>query len=64
MRVIMLIASALAYFINGAIQKARFGNAKEMNFETPLTWLVWIDLLRLHRPHLSGFRGHHSRSWR
>ena len=42
MRVIMLIASAAAYFINGAIQKMRFGNAKEMNFETPLTWLVWI----------------------
>jgi len=42
MRVIMLIASAAAYFINGAIQKVRFGNAKEMNFETPLTWLVWI----------------------
>ncbi len=42
MRVIMLIASAAAYFINGAIQKARFSNATEMNFETPLTWLVWI----------------------
>jgi len=42
MRVIMLIASALAYFLNGAIQKARYGNASEMNFETPLTWLVWI----------------------
>jgi K(+)-stimulated pyrophosphate-energized sodium pump len=42
MRVIMLFASAAAYFINGAIQKARFGNAAEMNFETPLTWLVWI----------------------
>ena len=42
MRVIMLIASAAAYFINGAIQKARYGNAKEMNFEAPLTWLVWI----------------------
>jgi K(+)-stimulated pyrophosphate-energized sodium pump len=42
MRVIMLIASALAYFLNGAIQKARFGNAADMNFETPLTWLVWI----------------------
>jgi K(+)-stimulated pyrophosphate-energized sodium pump len=42
MRVIMLIASAAAYFINGAIQKVRYGNAKEMNFETPLTWLVWI----------------------
>jgi K(+)-stimulated pyrophosphate-energized sodium pump len=42
MRVIMLIASAVAYFLNGAIQKARYGNAAEMNFETPLTWLVWI----------------------
>ena len=42
MRVIMLISSAAAYFINGAIQKARFGNATQMNFETPLTWLVWI----------------------
>ncbi len=42
MRVIMLIASAAAYFINGAIQKVRYGTAKEMNFETPLTWLVWI----------------------
>jgi len=42
MRIIMLIASAVAYFINTAIQKARFSKAKEMNFETPLTWLVWI----------------------
>jgi K(+)-stimulated pyrophosphate-energized sodium pump len=42
MRIIMLIASAIAYFINNAIQKARYGTAKEMNFETPLTWLVWI----------------------
>ena len=42
MRVIMLIASAAAYFINGGIQKARYGNAKDMNFEAPLTWLVWI----------------------
>jgi len=45
MRIVMLIASAAAYFINGAIAKARFGNAKEMNFETPLTSLVWITSL-------------------
>jgi K(+)-stimulated pyrophosphate-energized sodium pump len=45
MRIIMLIASALAYFINSVIQKARYANAKEMNFETPLTWLVWITSL-------------------
>jgi K(+)-stimulated pyrophosphate-energized sodium pump len=42
MRIIMLIASAAAYFINSVIQQSRYGNAKEMNFETPLTWLVWI----------------------
>ena len=42
MRIMMLVASALAYFINGAIAKARFGNADQMNFETPLTWLVWL----------------------
>jgi K(+)-stimulated pyrophosphate-energized sodium pump len=42
MRIIMLIASAIAYFINNVIQKGRYGAAKEVNFETPLTWLVWI----------------------
>jgi K(+)-stimulated pyrophosphate-energized sodium pump len=42
MRIMMLVASALAYFINSAIAKARFGNADQMNFETPLTWLVWL----------------------
>ena len=42
MRVIMLVASAAAYFINGAIAKARFADSDDMNFETPLTSLVWI----------------------
>ncbi len=42
MRVIMLLASALSYFLNGAIAKAKYGNAAEMNFEAPLTSLVWI----------------------
>ncbi len=42
MRVIMLVASALSYFLNGAIAKAKYGNAAEMNFEAPLTSLVWI----------------------
>jgi len=42
MRIAMLVSSAAAYFINGAIAKARFGNADEMNFEAPLTSLVWI----------------------
>jgi K(+)-stimulated pyrophosphate-energized sodium pump len=42
MRVMMLIASSLSYFINAVIAKARFGKADEMNFETPLTTLVWL----------------------
>ena len=42
MRIMMLVSSALAYFINGAIAKARYGSANEMNFEAPLTTLVWL----------------------
>ncbi len=42
MRIMMLVSSALAYFINSAMAKARFGNADHMNFETPLTSLVWL----------------------
>ena len=42
MRVMMIIASALSYFINDAIAKARYKNADSMNFEAPLTSLVWI----------------------
>jgi K(+)-stimulated pyrophosphate-energized sodium pump len=42
MRIAMLVASAAAYFLNDLIAKARFGNADKMNFEAPLTSLVWI----------------------
>jgi K(+)-stimulated pyrophosphate-energized sodium pump len=42
MRIAMLVASAVAYFLNGAIAKARYSHAEEMNFEAPLTSLVWI----------------------
>jgi K(+)-stimulated pyrophosphate-energized sodium pump len=42
MRIAMLVASAAAYFINSAIARAKYGNADEMNFEAPLTSLVWI----------------------
>jgi len=45
MRIIMLVASAAAYFLNGAIAKARYANSDEMNFEAPLTSLVWITSL-------------------
>jgi K(+)-stimulated pyrophosphate-energized sodium pump len=42
MRIVMLIASAAAYFINGFIAKAKYGTADKMNYEAPLTSLVWI----------------------
>ncbi|HZB43664.1 MAG TPA: sodium-translocating pyrophosphatase, partial [Pyrinomonadaceae bacterium] len=42
MRVMMIVASAAAYFINEAMAKARYGLADAMNFEKPLTNLVWI----------------------
>jgi K(+)-stimulated pyrophosphate-energized sodium pump len=42
MRVMMVISSGIGYFINGAIAKARFGKAEKMNFEAPLTSLVWL----------------------
>ena len=41
-RVVMLVAAAAAYYINSAIAKARYSTAEEMNFEAPLTSLVWI----------------------
>ena len=42
MRIMMLVASSGAYFLNGAIARAKYGDADEMNFEAPLTSLVWI----------------------
>ena len=42
MRVVMIIASGLSYFLNGAWARARFQYADKMNFETPLTTLVWL----------------------
>jgi len=42
MRVMMVIASALSYFINGAMAKAKYLNADRMNYESPLTILVWL----------------------
>jgi K(+)-stimulated pyrophosphate-energized sodium pump len=42
MRVAMLISSSAAYFLNGAIVKAKYANSDEMDYEAPLTSLVWI----------------------
>jgi len=45
MRIAMLVASAAAYFINGAVAHSRYANADQMNFEAPLTSLVWLTSL-------------------
>ncbi|MBL8784220.1 MAG: sodium-translocating pyrophosphatase [Deltaproteobacteria bacterium] len=42
MRIMMIVTSALSYFINEAMAKSKYGNAKEMDFEKPLTNLVFL----------------------
>ena len=42
MRLMMLLASAVSYWINGMFAKAKYGNLEKMDFEAPLTSLVWI----------------------
>ena len=45
MRIMMVVASGISYLINEAIAKARYGNADVMNYEHPLTSLVWLTSL-------------------
>ncbi|MEZ4258073.1 MAG: sodium-translocating pyrophosphatase [Polyangiaceae bacterium] len=45
MRIVMVVASGVSYFINEAIAKAKFGDADKMNFEQPLTQLVILTSL-------------------
>ena len=42
MRIVMVLVSAVSYGINEAIAKSRYGNVDKMNFEAPLTSLVWL----------------------
>jgi K(+)-stimulated pyrophosphate-energized sodium pump len=42
MRIVMVIASAFSYFLNEGMTKATYAKAEKMNFEMPLTRLVWI----------------------
>jgi K(+)-stimulated pyrophosphate-energized sodium pump len=42
MRVMMIVSSGGSYFLNAAIAKMRYGKAGKMNYETPLTSLVWM----------------------
>jgi K(+)-stimulated pyrophosphate-energized sodium pump len=45
MRVMMVLASAGSYLVNNAVARSRYGNAVSMNFEAPLTSLVWLTSL-------------------
>src|SRR5262245_42186219 len=42
MRVVMIVASKLSYLLNEAWSKAQYATAQKMNFEAPLTRLVWL----------------------
>jgi K(+)-stimulated pyrophosphate-energized sodium pump len=42
MRIMMVISSALSYFINEAVAKARYSALPKFNYEAPLTFLVWL----------------------
>jgi len=42
MRVMMVISSALSYFINEGIAQSKYGNLDKFNYEHPLTSLVWL----------------------
>ncbi len=42
MRVLMIITAAASYFVNEAAARAKYANADKMNFEAPLTSLVWL----------------------
>src|SRR5215467_15470156 len=42
MRVMMVISSGVGYFVNEAVAKARYRDKPKMNFEAPLTSLVWL----------------------
>jgi len=42
MRIMMIVASSISYLANETLVKARFGNVDKLNFEKPLTQLVWV----------------------
>ncbi len=42
MRIMMIIAAALSYFINEAMARSKYQNVDRMNYEAPLTTLVWL----------------------
>ncbi|OJU48732.1 MAG: sodium-translocating pyrophosphatase [Bacteroidales bacterium 45-6] len=45
MRILMIITSVVSFWINGIISKAKYGDSDDLDFEQPLTNLVWITSL-------------------
>jgi K(+)-stimulated pyrophosphate-energized sodium pump len=45
MRVLMIVTSGVSYLINDRLARVRYGTATRMNFEAPLTSLVWLTSL-------------------
>ncbi len=45
MRIVMVVASGASYLLNEAVARSQFANVDRMNFETPLTRLVWVTSL-------------------
>lgn len=45
MRILMIVTSIVSYWINGAITEAKYSKADDLDFEKPLTSLVWITSL-------------------
>jgi K(+)-stimulated pyrophosphate-energized sodium pump len=42
MRIMMVLASGISYIASNAVSKAKYAGAVKMNFEAPLTQLVWV----------------------
>lgn len=42
MRILMIGASVLSYFLNHTVTKGMYGNKDKFDFELPLTTLVWV----------------------
>ncbi|MCD6596144.1 MAG: sodium-translocating pyrophosphatase [Bacteroidales bacterium] len=45
MRILMIVTSIVSFWINAAITKAKYQNVDELDFEKPLTSLIWITSL-------------------
>ena len=54
MRVLMVVTSIAAYFINERAAKAKYEQADEMDYEKPLTSLVWLTSIHFDRDDLFG----------